>query len=106
MDKNRLHGYCVGDVVSGSVLGVFPFGMYIEIDSGGKGYIPRRELSLSGDVDLRESLSVGQAVRAVVIGVTTGGTMRGIGSKRTKLYAKLGFNLFLKGPPPTTQYAT
>lgn len=45
---------------------VFPFGAFVSLENGRKGYIRRRELTLSGDRDPREVVSRGDRMLAAV----------------------------------------
>ena len=41
----------VGQTVSGTVVQILPFGVFVQLDDGERAYIRRRELSLDADVD-------------------------------------------------------
>lgn len=62
-----------GDIVNGRVEQLLPFGAFIRLDNGADGYIPRRELTLSANVDPRHVLTIGQTLRAQVIEPATPG---------------------------------
>lgn len=57
----------IGEIVSGTVRQVLPFGAFVELESGRTGYLRRREMTLSTNIDPRTVVSVGQVIRAVVI---------------------------------------
>lgn len=46
---------------------IFPFGVFVRMPDGERGYIRRRELTLSGDKDPRTELVVGQKLQAVLL---------------------------------------
>jgi len=55
-----------GETVRVSIESVFPFGIFVRLEDGANGYIRRRELTLSGDVDPRDVVSVGDTLIAVI----------------------------------------
>lgn len=65
--SDRLHPYIVGQQVIGRVEKVFPFGVFLRLEDGTRAYLRRRELSLEGDVDPRETISVGETIQAAVL---------------------------------------
>jgi signal transduction histidine kinase/predicted RNA-binding protein with RPS1 domain len=46
---------------------VLPFGVFVTIDGRRRGYIKRRQMSWAGDIDPRELVEPGQAIKAVVL---------------------------------------
>ena len=46
---------------------VYPFGVFVRLQNGARGYIRRRELSLSGDVYPSDVVSRGDEVQAVIV---------------------------------------
>lgn len=46
---------------------IFPFGVFVRMPNGKRGYIRRRELTLSGDKDPRNEVNVGQLLQAVLM---------------------------------------
>lgn len=52
---------------------VLPFGVFVRLKNGDKGYIRRRELTLSGDQDPGELFIKGQSIRAIAIQSATPG---------------------------------
>lgn len=62
-----LQTHSIGQLVSGRVERIFPFGVFVRLDGGTRAYIRRRELSWEGDVDPRELLTEGQEIEAVVL---------------------------------------
>lgn len=59
--------YNVGQIVSGRVDRVFPFGIFIQLEGNVRAYIRRRELSLEGDIDPGALVTEGQEIQAVVL---------------------------------------
>ncbi|MGQ9598884.1 MAG: S1 RNA-binding domain-containing protein [Anaerolineae bacterium] len=59
--------YRIGQMVTGRVEQVFPFGVFVRLQDGTPAYIRRRELTRAGNVDPREALSVNQEVQAAVV---------------------------------------
>ncbi len=57
----------VGEIVTGTVRQVLPFGAFVELAGGLTGYIRRREMTLSANVDPRAVVTIGQTIRALVI---------------------------------------
>jgi signal transduction histidine kinase/predicted RNA-binding protein with RPS1 domain len=57
----------VGEIVTGTVRQVLPFGVFVELAGGLTGYIRRREMTLSANVDPRTVVTVGQTIRALII---------------------------------------
>jgi signal transduction histidine kinase/predicted RNA-binding protein with RPS1 domain len=57
----------VGEIVTGTVRQVLPFGAFVELTGGLIGYIRRREMTLSANVDPRAVVTIGQTIRALVI---------------------------------------
>lgn len=57
----------VGEIVSGTVRQVLPFGAFVELANGLTGYIRRREMTLSSNVDPRSVVAIGQTIRAIII---------------------------------------
>ncbi len=57
----------VGEIVSGTVRQVLPFGAFVQLEGGRTGYIRRREMTLSANVDPRTVVAVGQTIQAKVI---------------------------------------
>ncbi|MCS6845909.1 MAG: S1 RNA-binding domain-containing protein [Caldilineales bacterium] len=53
---------------------VFPFGVFVRLSDGSRGYIRRRELTLSGDVEPAQAVCEGQRIEAVVLSRTGGKT--------------------------------
>ncbi len=62
-----------GTVVSGKVTGLTDFGAFIEIENGKTGMIHISEVAANYVKDIKEHLSVGQEVKAKVIGVSPEG---------------------------------
>lgn len=56
-----------GQQVTVTVERILPFGVFVCLEDGREGYIRRRELSASGDVDPREVVSEGKEIEAVVV---------------------------------------
>ncbi len=56
-----------GKQITATVERVFPFGVFVRLEDGRKGYIRRRELSLAGDIDPQEVVSPGQQIEAVIL---------------------------------------
>jgi signal transduction histidine kinase/CheY-like chemotaxis protein/predicted RNA-binding protein with RPS1 domain len=54
-------------IVTGVVESVFPFGVFVRLPDGSQGYIRRRELSLSGDVEPAAVTKEGDEIQAVVV---------------------------------------
>lgn len=63
----------VGDRVSCVVESIFPFGVFVRLPNGSRGYIRRRELTLSGDVEPGQVVREGQQLEAVVLSHPGGG---------------------------------
>jgi signal transduction histidine kinase/predicted RNA-binding protein with RPS1 domain/ActR/RegA family two-component response regulator len=59
--------YAVGERVIGVVERLLPYGAFVCLADGTRAYIRRRELSLEGDVDPRQILSLGEEIEAVVV---------------------------------------
>ena len=60
-----------GDIMTGTIEGVFPFGVFVRLTDGTKAYIRKRELSLSGDQEPDSLVHVGDSIRAMVIAPET-----------------------------------
>ncbi len=65
--------YTTGQQVTGEVESVLPYGIFVRLTDGSRTYIRRRELSLEGDVDPRQIISQGEAIRAVVVALPAPG---------------------------------
>jgi signal transduction histidine kinase/predicted RNA-binding protein with RPS1 domain/CheY-like chemotaxis protein len=65
--------YAVGQQVTGEVERLLPYGIFVRLPDGSRAYIRRRELSLEGDLDPRQIVSPGQAIRAVVVALSEPG---------------------------------
>jgi ribosomal protein S1 len=61
--------YPVGQIVNGSVSRVADFGVFVEIEPGVVGLLPRAETGLASDADVRRAFTVGAAVTVIVIDV-------------------------------------
>jgi 4-hydroxy-3-methylbut-2-enyl diphosphate reductase len=59
--------YAIGDVVTGRITRVVPFGAFVQLDNGIEAIIPNAELSLSKLAKAEEMLAVDQEVQAKVI---------------------------------------
>jgi len=57
----------IGATVTARVIEILPFGAFVRLDDGTEGYVRRREVTLSANIDPREVLSVGQLIEAEVI---------------------------------------
>jgi signal transduction histidine kinase/DNA-binding response OmpR family regulator/predicted RNA-binding protein with RPS1 domain len=57
-----------GKSLTCEVESIFPFGVFVRLPNGMRGYIRRRELTLSGDKDPRNVVTVGQELQAIPIG--------------------------------------
>ncbi|MGA9349742.1 MAG: S1 RNA-binding domain-containing protein [Anaerolineae bacterium] len=56
-----------GEQVTVTVDRILPFGVFVRLKDGREGYIRRRELSLAGDVNPQEVVSLGQQIEAVIL---------------------------------------
>jgi signal transduction histidine kinase/ActR/RegA family two-component response regulator/predicted RNA-binding protein with RPS1 domain len=63
----RNSGYAINQRVTVTVEEARAYGLFVLLDEGTHGYIRRRELSPSGDVDPRSLFRVGQTLEAVII---------------------------------------
>ncbi|MCW5853325.1 MAG: S1 RNA-binding domain-containing protein [Anaerolineae bacterium] len=57
----------IGATVTARVTQILSFGAFVRLDDGTEGYVRRREVTLSVNIDPREVLRVGQRIVAVVI---------------------------------------
>lgn len=63
--------YSKGELVEAIVEGVYPFGVFVRLEGGIRGYIRRRELFFSGDQDPQEALHPDMSIRAIVTELAT-----------------------------------
>ena len=63
----QLRTHHKGDMVSGTIEGIFPFGIFVRLTDGTKAYIRKRELSFSGDREPDSLVHVGDPIGAMVI---------------------------------------
>jgi ribosomal protein S1 len=61
------HRYMIGQRVAAEVDRLLSYGILISLDDGTRGYIRRRELSWSGDVEPQSLVHEGQRIEAVVL---------------------------------------
>lgn len=59
--------YRPGEIINCRVRHVYPSGVYVMVDGCVEGYIRRRELTLSGDVDPRKAVKEDEELRAMVM---------------------------------------
>jgi signal transduction histidine kinase/predicted RNA-binding protein with RPS1 domain len=80
MDRKR---HAIGEVVVGTVEQVHPFGVFVRLADGSKGYIRRRQLSLSGDLDPRVVVKEGDQIKVVVVELAEPGKSLDLSRKAT-----------------------
>ncbi|MCX7707797.1 MAG: S1 RNA-binding domain-containing protein, partial [Anaerolineae bacterium] len=66
-ENGRTQVCSVGQIVSGRVDRVLPFGVFVQLAGNIRAYIRRRELSLEGDIDPSALVAEGQEIKAVVL---------------------------------------
>ena len=76
----------VGDVLSGPVERVEPFGVFVRLGPGQTGLIPNAEMGTTPGTDHRRSFPVGSEVKVLVLDIAEGG--RRIRLSRTKALAQ------------------
>ncbi|MBM3298840.1 MAG: S1 RNA-binding domain-containing protein [Deltaproteobacteria bacterium] len=67
MDHGTKQDLAKGEQVTVTVERILPFGVFVRLEDGKEGYIRRRELSASGDIDPREVVSEGREIKAIVV---------------------------------------
>lgn len=73
-----MHGqksYLVGEQVTVTLEKIYPYGVFVRLDANTRGFIRRRELSLSGDVDPKLCFAAGQSIEAVIIALPATGRL-------------------------------
>ncbi|MBL7210038.1 MAG: S1 RNA-binding domain-containing protein [Dehalococcoidia bacterium] len=67
MSRGTKRGFAKDEQIIVTVERILPFGVFVRLEDGKKGYIRRRELSLEGDVTPQEVVSPGQQIEAVIL---------------------------------------
>jgi signal transduction histidine kinase/predicted RNA-binding protein with RPS1 domain/ActR/RegA family two-component response regulator len=65
MDQSK-QLYSIGQHVIVQIEKLYPYGIFVRLEDGTRGYIRRRELSWESDTELRHLVHVGQQIEAVV----------------------------------------
>ena len=61
------HRYSVGDVITGTVSRIVPFGVFVQVEGGVEGIIPNSELSIRRNVKAADVVRQGEQVQVKVI---------------------------------------
>ena len=83
MDHRTKQKLAEGEQVTVTVERILPFGIFVSLEDGKEGYIRRRELSVSGDVDPREVVSVGEEIEAIVVALPEPGRVMELSHRAT-----------------------
>ena len=68
--KQRFSNQTDNKPITVTVEKLFPYGVFVRLTSGKKGYIRRREMSWEGDIDPRKLAEVGQKLEATILNDT------------------------------------